>query len=118
MADQELALLYQLLHRSCKKQRKSSVSWLLGTAVKMGFSITSKKATAYTGTLCPNPKHKSTEKEAAELTTEKGNLYQSYRQLKEGVRQIGIVHQSVEHILDNAEKMEQPQQQRRHDIER
>ena len=27
---------------------------------------------------------------------------------------MGVVRRSVEHILDNAEKMEQPQQQRRH----
>jgi len=50
----DLVLLYQLLHRSYKKQRKYSVFWLLGTAVKMGFSVTSKKATTYTGTFCPN----------------------------------------------------------------
>jgi len=61
---------------------------------------------------------KTWKKEAAQLTAEKDELYQSYRQLKEGVRQIGIVRRSVEHILDNAEKMEQPQQQRRHDMER
>ena len=61
---------------------------------------------------------KAWKKEAAELTAEKDNLYQSYRQLKEGVRQIGIVRRSVEHILDNTEKMEQPQQQRWHDMER
>ena len=61
---------------------------------------------------------KAWKKEAAELTAEKDNLYQSYRQLKEGVRQISIVRRSVEHILDNTEKMEQLQQQRRHDMER
>jgi len=61
---------------------------------------------------------KAWKKEVSELTAEKDNLYQSYRQLKEGVRQIGIVRRSVKHILDNAEKMEQPQQQRRHDMER
>ena len=61
---------------------------------------------------------KAWKKEAAQLTAEKDELYQSYRQLKEGVRQIGIVRRSVEHILDNTEKMEQPQQQRRHDMER
>jgi len=61
---------------------------------------------------------KAWKKESAELTAEKDELYQSYRQLKEGVRQIGIVRRSVEHILDNAEKMEQPQQQRWYDMER
>ena len=61
---------------------------------------------------------KAWKKEAAELTAEKDKLYQEYRGLKEGVRQIGVVRRSVEHILDNAEKMEQPQQQRRHDLER
>jgi len=61
---------------------------------------------------------KAWKKEAAQLTSEKDELYQSYRQLKEGVRQIGVVRRSVEHILDNAEKMEQSQQQRRHDMER
>jgi len=54
MTIDDLVLLYQLLHRSYKKQRKYSVFWLLGTAVKMGFSITSKKAKTYTGTFCPN----------------------------------------------------------------
>jgi hypothetical protein len=61
---------------------------------------------------------KAWKKEAAELTAEKDKLYQEYRGLKEGVRQIGVVRRSVEHILDIAEKMEQPQQQRRHDMER
>jgi len=61
---------------------------------------------------------KAWKKEVAELTTEKDKLYQDYKGLKEGVRQIGLVRRSVEHILDNAEKMEQPQQQRRHDMER
>jgi len=58
------------------------------------------------------------EKEAAELTAEKDKLYPDYRGLKEGVRQMRVVQRSVEHILDNAEKMEQPQQQRRHNTER
>ena len=61
---------------------------------------------------------KAWKKEAAELTAEKDKLYQDYKGLKEGVRQIGLVRRSVEHILDNTEKMEQPQKQRRHDIER
>ena len=61
---------------------------------------------------------KAWKKESAQLTAEKDELYQSYRQLKEGVRQIGVVRRSVEHILDNAEKMEQPQQQRRQDMDR
>ncbi|MCL2565877.1 MAG: hypothetical protein FWE24_08745 [Defluviitaleaceae bacterium] len=61
---------------------------------------------------------KAWNKEAAELTAEKDKLYQDYKGLKEGVRQIGLVRRSVEHILDNTEKMEQPQQQRRHDMER
>jgi hypothetical protein len=61
---------------------------------------------------------KAWKKEAAELTTEKDKLYQEYKGLKEGVRQIGVVRRSVEHILDNAEKMEQPQQHRRHEMER
>jgi len=60
---------------------------------------------------------KAWKKEAAELTAEKDKLYQDYTGLKEGVRQMGVVRQSVEHILDNTEKMEQPQQ-RRHDMER
>jgi hypothetical protein len=61
---------------------------------------------------------KAWKKEAAELTAEKDKLYQEYRGLKEGVRQIGVVRRSVEHILDNAVKMEQPPQQRRHSMER
>ncbi|MCL2285418.1 MAG: MobA/MobL family protein, partial [Firmicutes bacterium] len=61
---------------------------------------------------------KAWKKEAAELTAEKDKLYHEYKGLKEGVRQIGVVRRSVEHILDNAEKMEQPQQQRRHEMER
>jgi len=61
---------------------------------------------------------KAWKKEAAELTAEKDKLYQDYSGLKEGVRQISIVQRSVEHILDNAEKMEQPQQQRRRSVER
>ena len=60
---------------------------------------------------------KAWKKEAAELTAEKDKLYQDYKGLKEGVRQMGVVRRSVEHILDNAEKMEHPQQQRRHDME-
>jgi len=55
MSVDNLVLLYQLLHRSYKKHWKYSVFWLLGTAVKMGFSVTSKKATTYTGTFCPKP---------------------------------------------------------------
>ncbi|MCL2221457.1 MAG: TraG/TraD/VirD4 family protein, partial [Oscillospiraceae bacterium] len=42
MSVDDLVLLYQLLHRSYKKHWKYSVFWLLGTAVKMGFSVTSK----------------------------------------------------------------------------
>jgi len=61
---------------------------------------------------------KAWKKEAAELTAEKDKLYQDYKGLKEGVRQMGIVRRSVEHILDNTEKMEQPQQQKRHSMER
>jgi hypothetical protein len=61
---------------------------------------------------------KEWKKEASELTAEKDKLYHEYKGLKEGVRQIGVVRRSVEHILDNAEKMEQSQQQRWHEIER
>jgi len=57
-------------------------------------------------------------KEAAELAAEKDKLPHDYKGLKEGVRQIGLAQRSVEHILDNIEKMEQPQQQRRCDMER
>ena len=61
---------------------------------------------------------KAWKQEAAELTAEKDKLYQEYKGLKEGVRQIGVVRRSVEHILDNAEKMEQPQQYKKHEMER
>jgi len=61
---------------------------------------------------------KAWKKEAAELTAERDKLTHDYKGLKEGVRQIGLVRRSVEHILDNTEKMEQPQQQRQHDMER
>ena len=61
---------------------------------------------------------KAWKKEAAELTAEKDKLYQEYKGLKEGVRQMGVVRRSVEHILDNAEKMEQPQQVKSYDMER
>jgi len=61
---------------------------------------------------------KAWKKEAAGLTAEKDKLTHDYKGLKEGVRQMGVVRRSVEHILDNAEKMELPQQQRRHNMER
>ena len=66
---------------------------------------------------------KAWKKEAAQLTAEKDELYQQYRNLKDGVRQIGVVKISVEHILNNMERMEQSQHQhkqhqKRYDMER
>ena len=48
-------------------------------------------------------------KESSQLTAEKDTLYQEYKNLKEGVRQIGVVRRSIEHILNNTDKMEREQ---------
>ena len=50
----DLLLLWGLLHRSTKKQRKYSIFGAMGAAVKKGFSQTSKNFSTNTGTFCPN----------------------------------------------------------------
>ena len=54
MSEDDLLLLWGLLHRSTKKQRKYSVFGAMGAAVKRRFSQTSKNFSTNTGTFCPN----------------------------------------------------------------